>query len=129
MGAAANIAALEQSLAQNGKADVYSVYFSFNSDIIRDESEPTLKEIAEVLRRHGDWKLRIAGHTDGIGGDEQNLDLSKRRAAAVTDALVKKYGIAASRLESTGFGKSQPRDTNDTLEGRAHNRRVELTKI
>jgi len=47
----------------------------------------------------------------------------------VKDALVKKYGIAASRLETTGFGKSQPKDTNDTLEGRAHNRRVELMKI
>src|SRR5947207_11068054 len=111
------------------QADVYSIYFSFNSDTIREESEPTLKEIAEVLRRHRDWKLRIAGHTDGIGGDEQNLDLSKRRAAAVQGALVKRYGIAEVRLSTTGFGKSQPKDTNDTLEGRAHNRRVELMKI
>lgn len=123
------MAALEQSLAQSGKADIYSVYFSFNSDVLREESQPTLKDIAEILRRHRDWKLRIAGHTDGIGGDEKNLDLSKRRAAAVKDALVKKYGVAASRLQTTGFGKSQPKDTNDTLEGRAHNRRVELMKI
>jgi outer membrane protein OmpA-like peptidoglycan-associated protein/osmotically-inducible protein OsmY len=123
------VAALEQSLAQSGKVDIYSVYFSFNSDVIRNESEPTLNEIAEVLRRHRDWRLRIAGHTDGIGGDEQNLDLSRRRAAAVKDALVKKQGIAASRLETTGFGKSQPKDTNDTLEGRARNRRVELMRI
>ena len=77
----------------------------------------------------GDWKLRIAGHTDGIGGDEQNLDLSKRRAAAVQDALVKRYGIAALRLSAAGFGKSQPKDTNQTLDGRAHNRRVELMRI
>jgi len=105
------------------------VYFSFNSDVIRDESEPTLKEIAEVLRRHRDWRLRIAGHTDGIGSDQQNLELSTRRAAAVKDALVKKFGIAAGRLETSGFGKSQPKDTNDTLEGRAHNRRVGLMKI
>lgn len=94
-----------------------------------ESASPTLEEIAEVLRRHRDWKLRIAGHTDGIGGDQQNLDLSKRRAAAVKDALVKKYSIAAGRLETTGFGKSQPKDTNDTLEGRAHNRRVELMRI
>jgi outer membrane protein OmpA-like peptidoglycan-associated protein len=121
--------ALEKSLAETGKVDVYSLYFAFNSDVIREESGPTLKEIATVLRRHHDWNLRVAGHTDGIGGDEKNLDLSKRRAAAVKNALVKRYGIAANRLSTTGFGKSQPKDTNDTLEGRAHNRRVELSRI
>ena len=121
--------ALEQSLAQDGKADIYSVYFSFNSDVIRDESEPTLKEIAQVMRRHGDWKLRIAGHTDGIGNDDNNLDLSKRRSSAVKNALVKRYKIEEARLSTTGFGKSQPKDTNATLEGRAHNRRVELMRI
>jgi outer membrane protein OmpA-like peptidoglycan-associated protein len=121
--------ALEKSLAETGKVDVYSLYFAFNSDVIREESGPTLKEIATVLRRHHDWNLRVAGHTDGIGGDEKNLDLSKRRAAAVKNALVKRYGIAANRLSTTGFGKSQPKDTNDTLEGRAHNRRVELSRM
>jgi outer membrane protein OmpA-like peptidoglycan-associated protein len=121
--------ALEKSLADTGKADVYSIYFSFNSDAIREESEPTLEEIANVLRRHRDWQLRIAGHTDGIGGDQQNLDLSQRRAAAVKNALVKGHGIGAGLLSTTGFGKSQPKDTNDTLEGRARNRRVELQKV
>jgi outer membrane protein OmpA-like peptidoglycan-associated protein len=127
--ASAGAMAMEKTLAETGKVDIYSIYFSFNSDVLREESEPTLQEIAEVLRRHRDWKLRVAGHTDGIGGDEQNLDLSKRRAAAVKEALVKRYGIAAGRLSTTGFGKSQPKDTNDTLEGRGHNRRVELMKI
>lgn len=120
--------ALEQSLAKTGKADIYSIYFSFNSDLIREESDPTLREIAEILRKHSDWKLRVNGHTDGIGADRANLDLSKRRAAAVKAALVKRYGIAADRLSTDGFGKSQPKDTNDTLEGRAHNRRVELLR-
>jgi len=128
-GSGSAVTALERALSDTGKVDVYSIYFSFNSDALRDESQPTLNDIAEVMRRHRDWKLRIAGHTDGIGGDEKNLDLSKRRAAAVKDALVKKYGIGVSRFETTGFGKSQPKDTNDTLEGRAHNRRVELMKI
>jgi outer membrane protein OmpA-like peptidoglycan-associated protein len=71
-----------------------------------------LKQIAEILLRHRDWKLRSAGHTDGIGGDKRNLDESKRRAA-VKDALMKRYGIMANRLDTTGFGKSQPKDTND----------------
>lgn len=126
--ASGSASALEKALADTGKVDVYSIYFSFNSDVIRDESEPTLKEIAEVLGRHSDWKLFVGGHTDGIGGDQYNLDLSKRRAAAVKDALIKRYKIDTGRLGTSGFGKSQPKDTNDTIEGRAHNRRVELVR-
>lgn len=121
--------ALEQALSRDNKVDVYSIYFSFNSDIIRDESQPTLKDIAEVLKNHPDWKLQVNGHTDSIGGDQFNLDLSKRRAASVRDALVKQYKISADRLATAGFGKSQPKDTNETLEGRARNRRVELIKL
>jgi hypothetical protein len=120
---------LEQALAVARKADVYSIYFSFNSESIREESEPTLKEIADVLRRHPDWKIDVSGHTDNIGGDQYNLDLSKRRAAAVKAALVTRYAIDANRLTFSGLGKSQPKDTNDTLEGRARNRRVELVRF
>jgi outer membrane protein OmpA-like peptidoglycan-associated protein len=127
IGAAAD--KLEKALADTGKVDVYSIYFSFNSDVIREESEPTLKEIAEVLRRHPDWKLGVNGHTDNIGGDQYNLDLSKRRSAAVKQALVSRYTIAAGRLTTSGFGRSQPKDTNETLAGRAKNRRVELVKL
>jgi outer membrane protein OmpA-like peptidoglycan-associated protein len=121
--------ALEKALGEHGKVDVYSIYFSFNSDVIREESQPTLKDIAAVLRRHPDWKLRVDGHTDNIGTAAYNLGLSKQRAAAVRDALVKQYGIDAARLTTGGAGASQPIDTNDTLEGRARNRRVELVKV
>jgi outer membrane protein OmpA-like peptidoglycan-associated protein len=120
---------LEKALANQQKVDVYSIYFSFNSDALRDESTPTLKEIADILTRHPDWRLAVNGHTDGIGTDQYNLDLSKRRAAAVMKALVTRYHIDASRLKFAGFGKSQPKDTNDTLEGRARNRRVELMRF
>lgn len=119
---------LEKSLASTGKADVYDIYFTFNSDQIRDESEPRLKEIAEALNKHSDWKLSVEGHTDGVGSSNYNLDLSRRRAAAVKDALVKRYKIDPARLTTTGFGASRPRDTNETLEGRARNRRVELVR-
>jgi outer membrane protein OmpA-like peptidoglycan-associated protein len=120
--------AIERALSESKQADIYSIYFSFNSDQIREESEPTVKEIADVMRRHPDWKIVVNGHTDNIGGDQPNLNLSKRRAAAVKDALVKRYGIAADRLTTSGFGRAQPKDTNDTLEGRARNRRVELIR-
>ncbi|HTT24841.1 MAG TPA: OmpA family protein [Candidatus Sulfotelmatobacter sp.] len=121
--------ALEKALSQDKKVDIYSIYFSFNSDKLRDESQPTLKDIAEVMRRHPDWKLQVNGHTDAIGGDQFNLDLSKRRAAAVKNALVQQFKIGGDRFSTSGYGKSQPKDTNDTLEGRARNRRVELMKI
>jgi len=121
-------AELEQQLAAAGKAVIYDIHFSFDSDRIREESTPRLAEIAEVMRKHPDWSLSIGGHTDAIGGQTYNQDLSRRRAAAVKDALVKRYGIAASRLDTAGYGASAPRDTNDTIEGRARNRRVELVK-
>jgi outer membrane protein OmpA-like peptidoglycan-associated protein len=126
--ASAPVARLERELAETGRADIYSVYFSFNSDEIRDESEPTLREIGEILGRHPGWKLSIGGHTDAIGGDAPNLDLSKRRAAAVKNALVTRFGVNGGRLTTDGYGKSRPIDTNDTPEGRARNRRVELVR-
>ena len=55
---------LDRALAGTGRADVYSLWFSFNSDVIRGESEPTLKDIAEVLRRHPQWRLAVSGHPD-----------------------------------------------------------------
>jgi len=126
--ASGDVGRLEQALAARKPVDVYSIYFGFNSDSIRDESEPTLKEIAELMRRHPEWKLGVSGHTDSIGDDAYNLGLSSRRAAAVKAALGSRYGIALARLATNGFGRSQPRDTNDTLEGRARNRRVELVR-
>jgi outer membrane protein OmpA-like peptidoglycan-associated protein len=120
---------LEQALLETGRADVYSIYFSFNSDEIREESDSTLAEIGDILRRHPDWKLAIGGHTDSIGSDSYNLDLSRRRAAAVKAAVVKRSSVDPARLTTAGYGERRPRDRNDTLEGRARNRRVELVRI
>jgi outer membrane protein OmpA-like peptidoglycan-associated protein len=120
---------LERALAETGRADIYSIYFSVNSDELREESEPTLREIGDILRRHPDWKLSVAGHTDSIGGGVPNLDLSKRRAASVKNALVTRFGVGAARLMTDGYGKSRPVDTNETEEGRGRNRRVELVRL
>ena len=119
---------IEQSLAKTGHADVYGIYFGFNSDVIRPESEPVLKEIAALMTKHPVWKLHVDGHTDNVGGADFNLALSTRRSAAVKKALVERYRIGAMRLVATGFGLSAPKATNDTLEGRALNRRVELSR-
>lgn len=126
--AATEGAGIEQSLANTGHAVVYGIYFGFNSDVIRPESEPVLKEIAAALSRHSDWNLHVDGHTDNIGGAAFNLALSTRRAEAVKKALTERYHIAAARLTTAGFGLSAPKAPNDTLEGRALNRRVELSK-
>jgi hypothetical protein len=120
--------AIEQSLAKTGHAAVYGIYFGFNSDVIRPESEPVLKEIAALLSKHPDWNLHVDGHTDNIGGAVINLTLSTRRADSVKKALLERYHIANARLAAAGFGLSAPKATNETLEGRALNRRVELSK-
>jgi outer membrane protein OmpA-like peptidoglycan-associated protein len=119
---------LERALRDQRRAVVYDLFFDFNSEKVRAESEPTLREIAEVLRRNPDWALSIEGHTDNVASDQYNLELSSRRAAAVKAALGTRFGIAAARLTTAGFGESSPTDRNDTLEGRARNRRVELVR-
>ncbi len=119
---------IAEQLATSGRAQIYGIYFDFASDALRPESDAVLKEISQVLAEHPDWKLSVEGHTDNIGGDAFNLDLSQRRAAAVKQALVTRYHIAADRLSPAGFGASRPVESNDTMEGRARNRRVELVR-
>jgi outer membrane protein OmpA-like peptidoglycan-associated protein len=119
---------MEQDLEEKKKVEIYGIYFDFASDRLKPESTPVLDEIAQVMEKHPDWKLSVSGHTDNIGGDAYNLDLSKRRAAAVKQALVTRYHIMPDRLTTDGYGASRPVDTNDTLEGRARNRRVELMR-
>jgi outer membrane protein OmpA-like peptidoglycan-associated protein len=119
---------VEKQLTEQKRAVTYGIYFDFNKDTIKQESEPVLKEIVQAMMDNPDWKLTVEGNTDNVGGDAYNLDLSKRRAAAVKEALVTQYHIAPGRLSTDGFGASHPVETNDTLEGRARNRRVELTR-
>jgi len=120
---------IEEDLAKDGRTVIYGIYFDFASDRIKKESDAVLTEIAAVLQQNPAWKLAVEGHTDNIGGDAYNLDLSKRRAAAVKQALVTRYQIDGNRLQTGGYGASAPKDTNETLEGRARNRRVELAKV
>jgi outer membrane protein OmpA-like peptidoglycan-associated protein len=120
---------LEEGLVDDKRVDVYGIYFDFNSDRIRPESEPVLEEIGSIMKRRPDWRLSIQGHTDNVGGNgAYNLELSKKRSAAVVSALVNRFGISAGRLTSGGSGAAAPKDTNDTPEGRARNRRVELVR-
>jgi outer membrane protein OmpA-like peptidoglycan-associated protein len=119
---------LAEQLEKNGRAKVYDLYFDFASSTLRPESNKVLSEIAKVMHDHPDWKLNVEGHTDNVGGDKSNLELSKHRAAAVVGALTADYAINADRFSAAGFGASRPVDTNETIEGRARNRRVELVR-
>jgi outer membrane protein OmpA-like peptidoglycan-associated protein len=121
------VKSLETVLADDRRAVIYGIYFDFNSATIKPRSAAVLHTIAEVLKKNADWVLTVEGHTDNIGGDAANQDLSSRRAAAVRAALIL-LDIPAQRLVTSGFGASVPRDTNATLAGRARNRRVELTR-
>lgn len=119
---------LESALSKDEVVPVYGIYFSFNRADLRPESDPTLAEIAKALDAHPKWSLRVDGHTDGIGSHAANLELSRRRSAAVKEALVTRFHVASSRLVTGGYGDSSPQATNDTAEGRARNRRVELRR-
>jgi outer membrane protein OmpA-like peptidoglycan-associated protein len=119
---------IEQQLAEKKPVQIYGIYFDFASAIIRPESELVLSEIADILERNPDWTLNVDGHTDNIGGVAFNQQLSEQRAAAVKDALVTRYHIAPNRLLTRGYGLTRPVESNDTLAGRARNRRVELMR-
>ena len=82
-----------------------------------------------MLKENPDVRVRVVGHTDSDGNADANLDLSKRRAAAVKTCLEKEFGITGSRIETGGKGQTEPPAPNNTVEGKAKNRRVEFVKI
>ncbi len=91
-------------------------------------SLPALEALAGVLREHADWRVTIEGHTDNIGSADYNLDLSTRRTAAVKDVLIRRFSVPEAGLRTKGYGLTRPIETNATDEGRAHNRRVEVSR-
>jgi len=124
----ADAKALLEGLNRSGKAVIHGILFDTDSDVIKPGSEPALEEVAKLLRENPKMSAFVVGHTDMVGSWEHNLDLSAKRAAAVVEALVTKYGISRDRLTARGVGPLAPLGTNDTEEGRALNRRVELVK-
>jgi outer membrane protein OmpA-like peptidoglycan-associated protein len=116
-------------LITEGKLSTTAIKFDSGSDQLKPESYGILKEIADVLNQNPEVKVKIIGHTDNQGKPDSNLELSKKRAASVKNALVKEFGINASRMETDGKGQTEPVDKNDTPEGRANNRRVDFIKL
>jgi OmpA-OmpF porin, OOP family len=126
---AAGAADTRSKLLTEGKVSTTGITFAVNSDAITPASAPTLAEIAGALKSAPDMNVRITGHTDSDGDEARNLELSKKRAAAVREALVSRYGIAPERLSTDGRGESAPVADNASPEGRAANRRVEFLRL
>jgi OmpA-OmpF porin, OOP family len=116
-------------LLTEGKLVTYGIYFDVNKDIVKPESYGTLKEISTVLNENPGIKVKIIGFTDSDGDDASNLDLSKRRSAAVKAELVRTFNVDGSRIETDGMGEGQPVAPNDTQVNKALNRRVEFIKL
>ncbi len=123
-----NAADMSKALADSGKVALYGINFDTDKDTLRPDSQHTLMEIGKLLTDNPRLKIHVVGHTDDQGKPDYNLDLSRRRAAAVTRELTSKYGIAANRLDAFGCGPYAPAASNDSEQGRAKNRRVELVK-
>ena len=115
-------------LQKNGEVKLEGIYFDTGKDTLKEQSKPTLLTTAALMKKYPSLILEIQGHTDSVGSDDANLMLSTNRAKSVKNALVD-LGIEAKRLKAKGYGEKTPIATNDTEEGRAHNRRVVLKKL
>ncbi len=116
------------SIKETGKVALYGIYFDTGKSILKPESQAALLEISKLLKTDPSLKLYVVGHTDNTGAYDANLKLSMERAMAVVNELKSKYSVASERIIGCGNGPTSPVASNDTEEGRALNRRVELVK-
>jgi outer membrane protein OmpA-like peptidoglycan-associated protein len=119
---------VERELGAKCRVELPGVYFAFNSARIAPASDRALAQVAAVLTRHPDWRLAVEGHTDSVGTAAANQTLSLHRAEAVRARLAEQHGVNTGAWKATGYGATQPRESNATIEGRARNRRVELVR-
>ncbi len=124
----ANADAFSNDLKTTGHSAVYGIYFDTGKSDIKPQSEQAIGEIAKLLKSDAGLKVYVVGHTDNVGGLEANMKLSQDRAEAVVQVLVRSHGIVAARLKAFGNGPFAPITSNDTEDGKAKNRRVELVK-
>ena len=113
---------------QKTMMELSNTMFDFDKYVIKEAAKGPLDKVVKWLQENPDIKVEVAGHTDFIGSEEYNQTLSENRAKAVYNYFISK-GVSKSRLNYVGYGKTRPIATNKTDEGRAQNRRVELTII
>jgi len=102
--------------------------FDTDSTTVKSSFQPVLDAVAEVLKEYKSTMIQVAGHTDSTGGDKYNLMLSQQRAQAVANML-SGFGVEQVRMDTVGFGETQPIASNGSASGREQNRRVELTLL
>jgi len=102
------------------------ILFQTNQSALQPQAKQSIQKMAEVLKNNPDTDIVIAGHTDSDGAEDYNQKLSERRAQSVSDYL-KTLGVSGSRLQTVGYGETQPVASNDTAVGKAANRRVEVS--
>ena len=124
----ATAAALSTSLTGAGHTVVSGIFFDTGKSDVKPDSDPALQQVAKMLKSKPTLKVYVVGHTDNVGGVAGNVDLSKRRAAAVVLLLTTKYGVAPAQLQPYGNGPYAPIASNASEDGRALNRRVELVE-
>jgi OmpA-OmpF porin, OOP family len=120
--------AIGEGLMLEGRVVLDGILFDTDKATIKAESKPAMEAIAAFLKDNPKVNVFIVGHTDGTGGFDHNMTLSKARAASVASALAKNHDIAAGRLGSYGVGPLSPRKSNESEGGRTENRRVEMVQ-
>jgi OOP family OmpA-OmpF porin len=120
---------LIKQLMEEGRAVTNDILFDVNSDVIKKESYNIVNQFGEALKTNAGLSIRITGHTDSDGAAAANMELSKKRAAAVKAYLIMNYSIDDSRIQTDGKGASMPVSNNSSAEGKAKNRRVEFVKL
>jgi OmpA-OmpF porin, OOP family len=115
---------MEQKIMEKGRATL-NVEFDTGKSVVKQKYYKEIGSVADVLKNHPEIKIVIEGHTDNVGGKKYNLRLSQKRADAIKQVMIKKFGIEASRLTAKGYGFSRPIASNATKEGKQKNRRVE----
>lgn len=120
---------VRRTLSKVGCIAFHDINFDFDKADLRPNARPSMAAVAVVLRTQPSWHVKIAGYTDSVGLEQHNQTLSQERALAVMTDLVTEYGIDPGRLTAVGFGAHNFIKGNDTVVGRALNRRVEVLRI
>jgi OOP family OmpA-OmpF porin len=115
---------VEQEIIEKGRATLL-VEFDFDRAVVKPEYHKEIEKLTNVMKKYPDLNFIVEGHTCNIGTKEYNDRLSRRRAGAIKEVMVKKFGIDAARIKTIGYGLSRPTASNATREGRQQNRRVE----
>jgi OOP family OmpA-OmpF porin len=115
---------VEQKILERGRAKL-NVEFDTGKSIVKPRYYDEIRKVTDVMKKNPELKVVIEGHTDNVGGEQYNLNLSQKRAEAIKSVMVTKFNIEPSRIAAKGFGYSKPIASNSTKEGREKNRRVE----